>query len=197
MHDVDLDRPRADLDEVAHRHLLTRDEGRPAAVAKRHKQNRRTARENIADLVDEGSFVEYGALAVAAQRSRRSEEDLIVNTPADGLVAGWRPSVPNVRCCGRTVVVSYDYTVLAGTQGMRNHAKTDRSSNWPPVSGCRSCFSPKAAEDGPATRISAASQGWMCRRSARSGRSADVCRCSRSCPAAVSPAMRRWPAPVT
>ncbi|OMC57374.1 carbamoyl-phosphate-synthetase [Mycobacterium sp. IS-836] len=118
---MDLDRPRADLDEVRERHLLTLDEGRQAAVAKRHKQGRRTARENIADLVDAGSFVEYGALAIAAQRSRRSEEDLIANTPADGLVAG-------VATIGgaEAVVASYDYTVLAGTQGMRNHAKTDR-----------------------------------------------------------------------
>ncbi|OBF59566.1 carbamoyl-phosphate-synthetase [Mycobacterium sp. 852002-50816_SCH5313054-b] len=118
---LDLDRPRADLDEVAHRHLLTRDEGRQAAVAKRHARGRRTARENIADLVDPGSFVEYGALALAAQRSRRSEEDLIANTPADGLVAGLATIGG-----GEAVVVSYDYTVLAGTQGMRNHAKTDR-----------------------------------------------------------------------
>ncbi len=119
--ELDLDRARADLDEVRHRQLLTADEGRPEAVAKRHKQNRRTARENITDLVDAGSFVEYGALAVAAQRSRRSEEDLIANTPADGLVAGLG------RIGGtEAVVVSYDYTVLAGTQGMRNHAKTDR-----------------------------------------------------------------------
>ncbi|MGH3564047.1 MAG: biotin carboxylase N-terminal domain-containing protein, partial [Mycobacterium sp.] len=78
--ELDLDSSRADLDEVRHRHLLTLDEGRPDVVAKRHRQSRRTARENIADLVDPGSFVEYGALAIAAQRSRRSEEDLIVNT---------------------------------------------------------------------------------------------------------------------
>ncbi len=125
---VDLDRPRADLDEVAHRHLLTRDEGRHAAVVKRHKQARRTARENIADLVDADSFVEYGALAVAAQRSRRSEEDLIANTPADGLVAGLATIGADRfgRPAAEAVVVSYDYTVLAGTQGMRNHAKTDR-----------------------------------------------------------------------
>jgi acetyl/propionyl-CoA carboxylase alpha subunit/acetyl-CoA carboxylase carboxyltransferase component len=119
--DLDLDRTRADLDEVARRHLLTRDEGRPAAVAKRHNQNRRTARENIDDLVDAGSFVEYGALALAAQRTRRSEEDLIAHTPADGLVAGLATIAG-----AEAVVVSYDYTVLAGTQGMRNHAKTDR-----------------------------------------------------------------------
>jgi acetyl-CoA carboxylase carboxyltransferase component/biotin carboxyl carrier protein len=119
--DVDLDRARADLDAVRRRHLLTLDEGRPAAIAKRHKQDRRTARENIADLVDPGSFVEYGALTLAAQRSRRSEDDLIANTPADGLVAGV------ARIGGsEAVVLSYDYTVLAGTQGMRNHAKTDR-----------------------------------------------------------------------
>ena len=118
---LDLDRDRADLDEVRRRHLLTLDEGRPAAITKRHNQNRRSARENIADLVDPGSFVEYGALAVAAQRSRRSEEDLITHTPADGLVAGV------ARIGGvETAVLSYDYTVLAGTQGMRNHAKTDR-----------------------------------------------------------------------
>jgi acetyl/propionyl-CoA carboxylase alpha subunit/acetyl-CoA carboxylase carboxyltransferase component len=119
--DVDLDRARADLDEVRRRHVLTLDEGRPAAITKRHKQNRRTARENITDLVDPGSFVEYGALTLAAQRSRRSEEDLIANTPADGLVAG-------LATIGgaEAVVLSYDYTVLAGTQGMRNHAKTDR-----------------------------------------------------------------------
>jgi acetyl/propionyl-CoA carboxylase alpha subunit len=118
---LDLDRGRADLEEVRRRHLLTLDEGRPKAISKRHNQNRRTARENIADLVDPGSFVEYGALAVAAQRSRRSEDDLIANTPADGLVAGV------ARIGGaETAVLSYDYTVLAGTQGMRNHAKTDR-----------------------------------------------------------------------
>jgi acetyl/propionyl-CoA carboxylase alpha subunit/acetyl-CoA carboxylase carboxyltransferase component len=125
---VDLDRPRADLDEVARRHLLTLDDGRETAVAKRHKQGRRTARENIADLVDAGSFVEYGALAIAAQRSRRSEEDLIANTPADGLVAGLATIGADRfgRAAAEAVVVSYDYTVLAGTQGMRNHAKTDR-----------------------------------------------------------------------
>jgi acetyl/propionyl-CoA carboxylase alpha subunit len=125
---VDLDSSRPDVDEVAHRHLLTRDEGRTAVVAKRHDRGRRTARENIADLVDAGSFVEYGALAIAAQRSRRSEEDLIVNTPADGLVAGLATIGADRfgRAAAEAVVVSYDYTVLAGTQGMRNHAKTDR-----------------------------------------------------------------------
>lgn len=125
---TDLDLTRADLDEVIERHARTLDEGRPDAVAKRHRQGRRTARENIDDLVDPGSFVEYGALAIAAQRSRRSEEDLIANTPADGLVAGLATVGADRfgRAAAQAVVASYDYTVLAGTQGMRNHAKTDR-----------------------------------------------------------------------
>ncbi|OOL29944.1 carbamoyl-phosphate-synthetase, partial [Rhodococcus rhodochrous] len=117
----DLDAVRDDLTEIRDRHARTLDAARPDAVAKRHRTGRRTARENIADLVDDGTFVEYGPLVLAAQRSRRSEEDLIANTPADGLVGGL------ARIDGaESVVLSYDYTVLAGTQGMRNHSKTDR-----------------------------------------------------------------------
>ncbi|MFE3542572.1 carboxyl transferase domain-containing protein [Nocardia sp. NPDC059177] len=127
--ELDLDRPRADVEEIAARHRVTLDDARPAAIAKRHGLGRRTARENIADLVDPGSFVEYGALAVAAQRSRRSEDDLIANTPADGLVTGLATiGADRVgRAAAEAVVVSYDYTVLAGTQGKVNHAKTDRA----------------------------------------------------------------------
>ncbi|AYF74026.1 ATP-grasp domain-containing protein [Nocardia yunnanensis] len=125
---ADLDSVRADLAEVLARHETTLDAQRPAAVAKRHRLGRRTARENITDLVDADSFVEYGALAVAAQRSRRSLEDLIANTPADGLIAG--VATINADRFGpdrsRALVMSYDYSVLAGTQGMRNHVKTDR-----------------------------------------------------------------------
>ncbi len=112
---------RADLQAVRERHALLEDAARPEAVAKRHALGLRTARENLADLCDPGSLVEYGALAVAAQRSRRSEEDLIRNTPADGMVVG----IGTVNG-QRTVVMAYDATVLAGTQGMRNHQKTDR-----------------------------------------------------------------------
>lgn len=119
--EIDLDALRPDLAAVRERHRIGSDAARPDAVARRHRLRRRTARENIADLVDPGSFREYGALAVAAQRRHRNDEDLIANTPADGLVAG----VATVDTA-RTIVLSYDYTVLAGTQGFRNHAKTDR-----------------------------------------------------------------------
>jgi acetyl-CoA carboxylase carboxyltransferase component len=117
----DLDHIRADLAEVLERRLTTLDGGRPEPVAKRHALGRRTARENLAQLCDPGTFVEYGAMTVAAQRKRRTMDDLIKNTPGDGMVTG------TARIGGlRTAVLSYDYMVLAGTQGVQNHRKTDR-----------------------------------------------------------------------
>jgi acetyl-CoA carboxylase carboxyltransferase component len=112
---------RADLQKLQARLAFTQDAARPEAVAKRHALGLRTARENITDLCDPDSFVEYGALAVAAQSRRRSADDLMRNTPADGMVTG-------IGCVNgqRVVVMAYDFTVLAGTQGMRNHQKTDR-----------------------------------------------------------------------
>lgn len=125
--------PRADLQRVLARQALTLDAARPEAMAKRHALGLRSARENIADLCDEGSFVEYGALTVAAQTSRRSMDDLMRNTPADGMVTGIGtvngtlfPPGPDGLEPGRCVVMAYDFTVLAGTQGSRNHQKTDR-----------------------------------------------------------------------
>jgi acetyl-CoA carboxylase carboxyltransferase component len=112
---------RPDLAEVLERQALTRDEARPDAVARRHGHHHRTARENLADLCDPGTFVEYGGLAVAAQRDRRSIEDLIRNTPADGFIGG-TACVNGDQC----IVMSYDYMVLAGTQGFQGHRKKDR-----------------------------------------------------------------------
>jgi acetyl/propionyl-CoA carboxylase alpha subunit/acetyl-CoA carboxylase carboxyltransferase component len=126
--DVDLDFVRADLAHIIDRHRLALDGARPDAVAKRHRLGLRTARENVDDLVDVGSFVEYGPLAIAAQRRRRSVEELIDKSPADGMVTGIGSvngalfGDPASRCA----VLAYDYTVFAGTQGLRNHAKTDR-----------------------------------------------------------------------
>jgi biotin carboxyl carrier protein len=84
----DPGRIRADLQRVLDRHAFTLDAARPEAMARRHAQGSRSARENMADLCDEGSFIEYGALAIAAQTRRRSMDDLIANTPADGMVTG-------------------------------------------------------------------------------------------------------------
>ena len=119
---------RDDLAELRVRDALLADASRPDAVARRHALGMRTARENIADLCDASSFVEYGGLAYAAQRRRRALDDLLRNTPADGMVTGI--GTVNAPAFGaeraRTVVMAYDATVLAGTQGMRNHQKTDR-----------------------------------------------------------------------
>jgi acetyl/propionyl-CoA carboxylase alpha subunit len=125
---VDLDHIRPDLAEVLERHYFGMDEARPEAVAKRRKTHQRTARENIADICDEDSFVEYGPLAIAAQRRRRSVEDLIRKTPADGMVTGVGSVNGDVfgERESQCVVMSYDYMVLAGTQGKLNHAKKDR-----------------------------------------------------------------------
>lgn len=136
---VDLDAPRADLDEVRRRHLLTLDEGREAAVAKRHQQGRRTARENIADLIDDGSFIEYGALAIAAQRSRRPDEDLIANTPPTAWSPGWRRSVP-IDSAGRPPRRWWCPTTTPCSPGRRACATMPRRtgfSTWPPEKACR------------------------------------------------------------
>ena len=125
---LDPDAIRADHAEVIARHRFTLDEARPEAVAKRRKTGHRTARENIDDLVDPGSFLEYGALAIAAQKRRRSVEDLIAATPADGLITG----IGSVNGAlfspdkARVAALAYDFTVLAGTQGAMNHRKSDR-----------------------------------------------------------------------
>jgi len=149
---IDPDRIRPDLAAALARHALTLDPARPDAIARRHASGGRSARENIEDLVDPDSFIEYGALAMAAQRSRHAVEHLQRTTPADGLVAGIatvnrlhfaaqhaaqhasqhrsREADPadDARSAEitRTVVMAYDYTVLAGTQGAFNHQKKDR-----------------------------------------------------------------------
>ncbi|MFM8564089.1 MAG: carboxyl transferase domain-containing protein [Acidimicrobiia bacterium] len=119
---------RTDLAEVVGRRRIGSDTARAESTDRRHAAGRRTARENVVDLIDEGSFVEYGPLVLAAQRRRRSIDDLIARTQTDGLVAGLA-SVNGALFEGRSnrvAVMSYDYAVLAGTQGQQNHRKKDR-----------------------------------------------------------------------
>jgi len=126
--EVDLDFIRPDLAEVGERWRLLGDDARPEAVERRRARGQRTARENIDDLVDPGTFLEYGAFALAAQRRRRSEEELKRMSPADGLICGL--ARVNGALVGedraRCAALAYDFTVLAGTQGHMNHLKTDR-----------------------------------------------------------------------
>ena len=124
----DIDYVRPDLQAVLDRRVFLLDENRPEGVARRHEKNRRTVRENLADLVDEGTWIEYGDLTIAAQAKRLSVEELVRKTPADGLVAGIGSVNGKLfdEKRARTAVISYDDTVFAGTQGIRGHAKTDR-----------------------------------------------------------------------
>ncbi|PPR63463.1 MAG: Biotin carboxylase, partial [Alphaproteobacteria bacterium MarineAlpha4_Bin2] len=126
--EIDLDYIRPDLAEVEARRAKGYDENRPEAVARRDKTNQRTARQNVEDLVDDGTFIEYGPMVIAARRRRTPLDELIDRTPADGLIGGIGEvngtmfPEEDARC----MVMSYDYTVLAGTQGKKNHQKKDR-----------------------------------------------------------------------
>ena len=126
--EIDLDNIPPNLARLFERREFLLDENRPEAVERRHSRNRLTVRENIAQLFDDGTWTEYGGLTIAAQRARRPLDELIRKTPADGLVAG----VGSVNGehfdekRARTMFISYDDTVLAGTQGARGHDKTDR-----------------------------------------------------------------------
>lgn len=125
---VNLDALPLSLQESQASHAAGLDEARPQAVERRQRSGQRTIRANIADLCDPESFIEYGALALAAQHQRRSLEELVKLSPADGLIAGIGSvngtlfSDEQARC----MVLGYDYTVFAGTQGFMNHKKTDR-----------------------------------------------------------------------
>jgi acetyl/propionyl-CoA carboxylase alpha subunit/acetyl-CoA carboxylase carboxyltransferase component len=125
---LDPDFIRPDLQENLDRHAFTLDENRPDVVAKRHARGYRMIRESIDQLMDAGSFKEYWPLIVARQHRRADMETLRRTTPGDGVVAGI--GAINGDHFGpeqsRAMVVAYDYTVLAGTQGGRNHYKQDR-----------------------------------------------------------------------
>jgi len=127
-HRIDLDEIRPDLAALRERRSKLLDAQRRDAVASRHERGMRTARENIADLTDGGLLVEYGGLAVAAQRGRRPLTELEAKTPADGVITGLGRINAELfgpqRCT--CAIVAYDYTVMSGTQGHFSHRKTDR-----------------------------------------------------------------------
>lgn len=104
------------------------DAQRPDALSKRKAKGYRSARENLDDLLDGGHFVEYGQLAVAAQRKRMDVEGLRTNTAADGVITGIgqvNTDLFNQGDCYTALIVN-DYSVLAGTQGFFHHQKLDR-----------------------------------------------------------------------
>ncbi len=198
--DIDLDRIRPDLAKLQAREALLRDENRPDAVAKRRKTGQRTARENVAAVVDEDSFIEYGAFTFAAQRARREVDDLIHNTPADGMITG----IGSVNGAlfdetkSRCAVLAYDYTVLAGTQGTMNHKKTDRILQVAEQQKLPVIFFAEGGGGRPATPTTPPRwPAWMGPASCNTPASAGWCRASPWCPAAALPATRCWRAPAT
>lgn len=119
---VDLDSKPESLLELERVRAEMEDDSAIRAKATKRRRDRgyRTARENLAHLVDYGSFLEYGDFALAAQRTRLSG-DALSATRNDGVIVGW--AKVNGR---RTAICMYDYGVLAGTQGYFHHQKLDR-----------------------------------------------------------------------
>ena len=119
---------RADYKKFIERLKKSEDETRIKSTDKRHSKGYRTARENLLDLVDEGSFLEFGQFAVAAQRSRRNIDDLLIETNADGVITGFCSINKDIsdKFKADAIAIVYDYSVLAGTQGLFHHQKLDR-----------------------------------------------------------------------
>jgi len=188
---------RDDLREVIERHRVGLDAERPDAVERRHAKGRRTTRENIADLVDEGTFVEYGPLVIAAQRRRRSVEDLIASTPADGLVGGIgevNRTMLDAAVSARTskvVAVSYDTRCSREHKARRTIARRIDCSRWPSSCVFRSSSSPRVEADDPVTPMASASAGSTAWRFAGLPNCREPCRSSGSPQGIASRGTRR------
>ncbi|MDT0596344.1 acyl-CoA carboxylase subunit beta [Glaciecola petra] len=118
--------------ELTERLNNTFDKNRPSQTKKRHAKGFNTARENLAKMCKTGRFIEYGQMAVAAQRQRKSYQDLQTETAADGVITGiGKVNESTINCTNEsskhsTALIINDYSVLAGTQGYFHHAKLDR-----------------------------------------------------------------------
>lgn len=124
---IDPDYIRPDLAALRERVVLTLDDARPDAVERRRFRGQRTARENVADLCDPGSFFEYGQLVIAGQRRKKGVDDLVKSSPADGIVTGIGTiNGDRFGDRSRAAILAYDATVMAGTQGVFGHKKSDR-----------------------------------------------------------------------
>ncbi len=122
------EKQRPELSKFKELQSRTLDEVRTEATSKRHAKGYRTARENLADLLDPESFVEYGQLAVAAQRNRYDYKELQIQTAADGIITGIGTINRDQygKKNSKAAIIIYDYSVLAGTQGYFHHHKLDR-----------------------------------------------------------------------
>src|SRR5690349_17137295 len=109
---------RSLVDDLHERREVARQGGGEEKIARQHEQGKLTARERLALLIDEGTFVELGihGRPHMAQRAMEGKE-----APADGVVTGYG------RVDGRLVAVAaYDFTVMAGSMGMTGEIKVGR-----------------------------------------------------------------------
>ncbi len=119
---------RPDLAALQDRLGLTLDAARPKAVARRQSRGQETTRDSVSTLCEGGTFHEYGQLVIAAQRRKLGVEALREISPADGIVTGLGSVNANTfgETSAQVAILAYDSTVMAGTQGVFGHRKTDR-----------------------------------------------------------------------
>src|SRR5207302_2556600 len=92
--------------------------GGEAKIAAQHAQEKLTARERLALLIDDGTWVELG-MHGRPHFSQRAMEGR--DAPADGVITGYG------KCQGRLIcVTAYDFTVMAGSMGMTGEIKVGR-----------------------------------------------------------------------
>jgi acetyl-CoA carboxylase carboxyltransferase component len=106
------------VEELHERRAKARLGGGEDRIARQHEQDKLTARERIALLVDEGTFTELGIHAQPhfSQRAMEGRE-----AAADGVITGYG------KVDGRLVAVcAYDFTVMAGSMGMTGELKVTR-----------------------------------------------------------------------
>jgi acetyl-CoA carboxylase carboxyltransferase component len=109
---------RALVDDLEARREAVKLGGGEEKIAKQHERDKLTARERLALLIDEDTFVELG-IHGRPHFSQRAMEG--VEAPADGVVTGYG------KVDGRTVAVAaYDFTVMAGSMGMTGELKVSR-----------------------------------------------------------------------
>jgi acetyl-CoA carboxylase carboxyltransferase component len=106
------------VEDLAARREEVRLGGGQEKIDAQHAAEKLTARERVALLIDDGTFVELG-LHGRPHSSQRAMEGR--SAPADGVITGYG------RVDGRFVAVAaYDFTVMAGSMGMTGEIKVAR-----------------------------------------------------------------------
>jgi acetyl-CoA carboxylase carboxyltransferase component len=118
--DTLVERPslRSLVEDLEERRANAKLGGGEEKIARQHEQDKLTARERLALLIDDGTFVELGIHGRPhfSQPAMKDKE-----APADGVITGYG------KVDGRLVAVAaYDFTVMAGSMGMTGEMKVGR-----------------------------------------------------------------------